>query len=290
MSNFIYDSIGVKFNPRNPAHDLTNYGFKTTFFGDPFQFPLQAAHTINIVAMAGLEDGIKGAVMGRFLFKSLKLDGKQLDIMVERMAKEFGYTVDEMKDIRQLFIDSARWDIDPTNLLEGYRAASNNISRARGKRSRVVGNTVNKAWEKTMNAGMFFFNKGEQITRVTAFGAAVRKWKGQNPNKSILTPEGYGWIANKEQAYSNNMTNMSRAKIQQGLLRVPTQFYSYMFRTFENIFVGKNLTSRERIGLAVAVGPFFGMTGIGLSRLTSPAVDAMNSYLPTKIFSKVLNI
>lgn len=280
MSNLIYDNIGVKFSPSNPAHALTNFGFKTTFLADPFQFLLQSAHSINIAAMAGIDDGIKGAVMGRFLLKSLKLEGRQLDIMVERMATQFGYTTDEMKDIRQLFIDAARYEIDPTNLVEGYVAPSNSIGRARGKRARVIGNTVNKSWEKTMNAGMFFFNKGEQITRVTAFGAAVRKWKAANPSMSILSPEGRSWVINKEQAYSLNMTNMSRAQIQQGLLRVPTQFYSYMLRSFEGIFIGKDLTFTERMWLAAMVGPFYGMTGMGLSSLTSSSVEAFNSYLP----------
>jgi len=280
MSNLIYDNIGVKFTPSNPAHVLTNFGFKTTFLADPFQLILQSAQVIPIVGMAGIDDGVKGAVMGRFLLKSVKLDGRELDIMVERMATQFGYTVDEMKEIRQLFMDSARWDIDPTNLIEGYVAPSNSISRARTKRARVLGNTVNKAWEKTMNAGMFFFNKGEQISRVSAFGAAVRKWKAQNPNASIVSPEGRAWVTNKEQAYTLNMTNMSRAQMQQGLLRVPTQFYSYMLRSFEGIFIGKDLTPKERMMLATMVGPFYGMTGLGLSSATSSAVEAINSYLP----------
>ena len=98
--------------------------------------------------MAGLDDGIKGAVMGRFLLQSLKLDGRELDLMVDRMATQFGYTADEMKEIRQLFIDSARYEIDPTNLVEGYIDSSNSISRGRSKRSRVVGNSVGKVWEK----------------------------------------------------------------------------------------------------------------------------------------------
>ena len=280
MSNIIYDTAGIKFNAGNPAHFLTNYGFKTTFLLDPFQFLLQSAHSINIVGMAGLDDGIKGAVMGKFLLQSLKIDGRELDLMVNRMATQFGYTADEMKEIRQLFIDSARYEIDPTNLVEGYIDSSNSVSRGRSKRSRVVGNSVGKVWEKTMNSGMFFFNKGEQISRVTGFGAAVRKWKKENPDLSILSPEGRSWVTNKEQAYTLNMTNMSRADIQQGILRVPTQFYSYMLRSFEGVFIGKDLSDLERIRLAAMIGPFYGMTGIGATSLTSSTVDAFNAYLP----------
>ena len=280
MSNIIYDNAGIKFNAGNPAHFLTNYGFKTTFLLDPFQFLLQSAHSINIVGMAGLDDGIKGAVMGKFLLQSLKIDGRELDLMVNRMATQFGYTADEMKEIRQLFIDSARYEIDPTNLVEGYIDSSNSVSRGRSKRSRVVGNSVGKVWEKTMNSGMFFFNKGEQISRVTGFGAAVRKWKKENPDLSILSPEGRSWVTNKEQAYTLNMTNMSRADIQQGILRVPTQFYSYMLRSFEGVFIGKDLTPFERRRLATMIGPFYGMTGIGATSLTSSTVDAFNAYLP----------
>jgi len=282
-SNLIYDIRGVKFNVDNPSHLLTNYGFKTTFFADPFQMLLQSAHSINIVAMAGLEDGLQGAVMGNYLLKSLKLDGKELDIMLDRMGKQFGYSKKEMTEIRQLFIDSARYEVDPTNIAEGFQAPTNSLSRAREKGTRVAMNTLNKGWEKTMNAGMYFFNKGEQITRVTSFGAAVRKWKAQNPELSILSPEGRAWVINKEQAYSLNMTNMSKGDVQQGLLRIPTQFYSYMLRSFEGIFIGKDLTKAERMKLAVMVGPFFGMTGVGLGNGSSAALDAMNSYLPDSL-------
>ena len=73
---------------------------------------------------------------------------------------------------------------------------------------------------------------------------------------------------------------MSRADIQQGILRVPTQFYSYMLRSFEGVFIGKDLSDLERIRLAAMIGPFYGMTGIGATSLTSSTVDALNAYLP----------
>jgi hypothetical protein len=95
-----------------------------------------------------------------------------------------------------------------------------------------------------------------------------------------LSEEGRAWVSNKEQAYTLNMTNMSRASAQQGLLKIPTQFYSYMLRSMEAVFVGKDLTVKERMALAVAIGPFWGLTGIGYSSGTSAAVDAINSYLP----------
>lgn len=280
LSNVIYDAIGVKFNMSNPAHAVNNFGFKTTFFGDPFQMLLQSAHSANIVAMAGLDDGLQGMNMGRILLNSLKLEGKQLDIVMERLGKLNGYSKDEMVEIRQLFIDMARYEVDPTNYVDGFQSPSNSVSRGRSSASRAAGNTVNKAWEKTTSAGLYFFNKGEQISRVSGFGAAVRKWKAQNSGKSILSEEGRSWVSNKEQAYTLQMSNMSRGMAQQGLLRVPTQFYSYMLRSFEAVFVGKNLTAAERMKLAVMIGPFWGMTGIGATRLASPTAEALNSYLP----------
>jgi hypothetical protein len=280
LSNVVYDTIGVKFNPSNPAHAVNNFGFKTTFFGDPFQMLLQSAHSANIVAMAGLDDGLQGMNMGRILLNSLNLEGKQLDIVMERLGKLNGYTKDEMVEIRQLFIDMARYEVDPTNYVDGFQAPSNSVSRLRGANARAVGNTVGKAWEKTTSAGLYFFNKGEQISRVSGFGAAVRKWKAQNKGKSILSDEGRTWVSNKEQAYTLQMTNMSRGMAQQGLLRVPTQFYSYMLRSFEAVFIGKDLTPAERMKLAVMVGPFWGMTGVGATKAASPMAEALNSYLP----------
>ena len=278
-SNLIYDLSGKKFNMGNPTHFLTNYGFKKTFFLDPFQTFLQSAQVIPMVAMAGLDDGIKGVVMGRFLLQSLDLNGKPLDLFLTGFAKQFNYSKAEADEMRQLFIDMARYEVDPTNISEGFQSPSNSSSRSSNPAMRVAGNNLNKGWEKTMNAGMYFFNKGEQISRVAAFGVAARKWKAANKGKSILSEEARTWVSNKEQAYTLNMTNMSRAEIQQGILRVPLQFYSFMLRAFEGIFIGKDLTPSERIKLAVMMGPFWGTTGIGISN-EAPAVEAINSFLP----------
>ena len=280
LSNVVYDTIGVKFNPSNPSHAVNSFGFFSTFFADPFQFLLQSAHSMNIVAMAGLDDGLQGMNMGRILMQSLQLEGKQLDIVMERLGKLNGYTKAEMDEIRQLFIDMARYEVDPTNYVDGFQAPSNSVARSRTPAARAVGNSVGKAWEKSKGAGLYFFNKGEQISRVSGFGAAVRKWKAENKGKSILSDEGRTWVSNKEQAYTLQMTNMSRGMAQQGLLRVPTQFYSYMLRSFEAVFVGKNLTTAERMKLAAMIGPFWGMTGVGATRLASPMAEGLNAYLP----------
>lgn len=279
MSNLIYDLTGKKYNAGNPTHFLTNYGFKSTFLLDPFQTFLQSVQSIPIVTMAGLEDGLSGMVMASSLLKSVKLKGKPLDVFMDRFANHFNYTRQEADELRQLFIDMARYEVDPSNLVEGFQTNSRPSAKSSNKSLRVAGNTVNKAWEKTSNAGMYFFNKGEQITRVTAFGAAARKWGKANKGKSFVSEEARVWISNKEQAYSLNMTNMSRAQVQQGLLRVPTQFYSFMLRAFEGIFIGKDLTPSERMKLAVMMGPFWGTTGLGISN-AAPTVDALNAYLP----------
>ena len=279
MSNFIYDASGRKYNPSNPTHYLNNYGFKKTFLLDPFQTVLQSVQVIPMVAMAGLDDGIKGVVMGKNLYSSLDLSGKPLDIFLERFGKAFDYSKAESKEIRQLFIDMARYEVDPTNIAEGFQKATRASSVFSKQSSRVKAKTLSKAWEKGINMGMFFFNKGEQISRVSAYGVAVRKWKAANKGKSLLSEEGRTWVSNKEQAYTLNMTNMSRSEIQQGILRVPTQFYSFMLRSFEGIFIGKDLTPAERMKLAVMMGPFWGTTGIGISNAV-PAVETLNSYLP----------
>jgi len=279
MSNFIYDATGKKFNPSNPTHILNNYGFKKTFLLDPFQMVLQSVQVIPMVAMAGLDDGIKGVAMGKYLYSSLDLSGKPLDIFLERFGKAFNYSKAESKEVRQLFIDMARYEVDPTNIAEGYQKATKSSSVFSKQDDRAAAKTLSKAWEKGMNMGMFFFNKGEQISRVSAYGVAVRKWKAANKGKSLLSEEGRTWVSNKEQAYTLNMTNMSRSEIQQGILRVPTQFYSFMLRSFEGIFIGKDLTPAERMKLAVMMGPFWGTTGMGISNAV-PAVETLNSYLP----------
>lgn len=258
---------------------FNKYGFYSTFILDPFQFILQGMHSINIVAMAGLDDGIRGAALGYYTTRSLGLkQGAELDLWYARMAKQFDMSIQDMKDIRQIFIDSARYEINPEVMAEGFTTGASTF-RPRSNLGKVALHSTKKNWDVASKYGMFFFNKGEQMSRVTAFGASIMKFKGKNPGVRFNSEQARKFITDKEQAYTLRMTQTNKGQIQHGLMRVPLQFYTFLFRSFESIFVGRGLTGAERLKLAGILMPMYGTVGVGI--VDSESVkEAINYVLP----------
>jgi len=274
MTEGLYNLTGLKFKVGSPEARLTGFGFFNTFFGDPFQLVLQASQAAAIVAMHPAT-GMKGAMLGSKLLKSTKLSrGPELDLMMKRMSDHFDIPEDELWELRQTFTDIGRYEIDPESVAEGSigQASSIHFSK-RNLREKV--RTTGKAWDTTSKAGLFFFNKGEQIARVTAFGTSALEYRKAFPKGRFTSKQAVSWISDKEQALTLNMTQASKGMAQQGLMKVPTQFYSFMLRTVEGVFVGRNLSRQERIMLAVYLGPSFGLTGVGLGHLATKAGAAM---------------
>lgn len=274
MTESLYDLTGLKVKVNSPTGQLTKFGFFSTFFGDVFQIALQSSQAAAIVAMHPIT-GIKGMNLGRLLMKTTDLpQGEMLDLMIQRMSKTFDIPEQDIRDLRQAFLDIGRYEIDPENVAEGFQGASIGLS-SRSRKLRVATNSTGKAWDSASKAGLYFFNKGEQISRVSAFGTAALEWRKINPNGKFTSEQALSWISNKEQALTLHMTQANKGAIQQGLLKVPTQFYSFLLRTLEGVFIGKNLTQQERIMLLAYMGPLWGLTGMGLSG----TVDKLNESL-----------
>lgn len=274
MTEGLYDMTGLKVKIGGPADQLTKFGFFSTFFGDVFQIALQSSQAAAIVAMHPVT-GIKGMNLGRLLMKSVNLpQGETLNLLVKRMAKTFDMPEQDILDLRQAYLDIGRYEIDPESVAEGFEGAMSSMAVNR-RGLRVATTSTGKAWDTASKAGLYFFNKGEQISRVSAFGTSALEWRKLNPTGKFTSEKALSWISNKEQALTLHMTNANKGMVQRGLLKVPTQFLSFLLRTFEGVFIGKNLTRQERLGLMVYMGPLWGLTGVGLSG----SVDNVNEAL-----------
>ena len=64
------------------------------------------------------------------------------------------------------------------------------------------------------------------------------------------------------------MTNVNRAFIQEGIGKLPTQWFSYTLRAMESVAIGRDLTVGERARLFTALFPAFGLTGMGAASAT----------------------
>jgi hypothetical protein len=85
---------------------------------------------------------------------------------------------------------------------------------------------------KFLDKGTFFFREGERLTRMTAWNAAYREWKKANPGKAIDS-QARNEILSRQNLLSVNMTRSSASWWQQGVLSVPTQFFSYQIRLMD---------------------------------------------------------
>ena len=278
ISEGIQDATKIDMRVGNPVGLANRYSFFKTFVFDPFQLILQGLHAPVIMVMAGT-DGVKGAHLGWKLMGSLDLKpGKVMDEWLKKHAKSFDMSVEELREARQLFVDIARYEITSESIAESYQGAAGAL-RPRSKTGRATTHSVGKVWDKTRDTGMVFFNKGEQVSRTTGFGAALMKYRKQFPGESLTTPKARDWISAKEQAYTLRMSQTNRGAIQQGIGKMPTQFMSHMFRSSESVLLGKGLSIPERVKLALMLAPVYGTVGMGLSNSDS-MVAALNYFLP----------
>lgn len=98
---------------------------------------------------------------------------------------------------------------------------------------------------KVLDAGSGFFRSGERLVRETAFYAAFQEWRKANPTKKIDQFTA-GEILVRADDLSLNMTKASHSGIQEGLWRLPTQFYTFSQRIMEQ-FWGGRLTPKEKL-------------------------------------------
>jgi len=264
----------------DPVNMANRYSFYTTFMFDPFQTVMQGLHSFVVVGMGGPIDGPLGMMLGKDLMSSLKLKrGVELENFYVTHAKKYGMTPDELKDTRETFVDLARYEINSESLVEGFKDNGTSMLRPRSEAGRIAMHSTSKAWDVSNKVGMAFFNKGEQVSRVTGFGlAAIKRFK-KGTGTRMNSPEARDWIVAKEQAYTLRMTQTNKGAVQHGIGRATFQFHSFMFKAFEGVMVGKGLSAAERLALFGLLAPVYGTIGLGLAN-SKPAVEAMNYFLP----------
>lgn len=108
-----------------------------------------------------------------------------------------------------------------------------------------------------LNKGQMFFKAGESIVRDTAWFTAYREWKLANPEKA-LDNRALGDIGNRFQTLSLDMTRASNSALNEGILSIPTQFWTWNARFAEQM-LGKRLTMGEKARVATAYAAMYGV-------------------------------
>lgn len=256
---------GIEFWGKDPVTKARALTFHSTLgmLSIP-SFIMQAINVVNITAIAP-KFGSKAAVQAPVLRMALFAQDKSVTSLLGRNYKTLGFKSHEefvsyVDEFRNLGFDH----IGHTHaLIAGLNGAQVNTG--------MVGRALDK--------GRWFFDQGELLNRLTAYGTARRKWdelvgKGKPANSEA----GRAWISEETHRLTLGMSGSDvQIGLRNNLVAIPTQFMSYPLRFLNAIapkFVGgsKSFTDKEKRNLILMNILMFGGAGV-------PLVDIAADYL-----------
>lgn len=125
-----------------------------------------------------------------------------------------------------------------------------------------------------LDKGLLFFKAGESIVRDTSWFTAYREWKAANPTK-VLDNRALGDIGNRYQTLSLDMTRASNSALNEGILSVPTQFWTWNARFAEQMLDGNRLTLGEKARAFTMYSAMYGIPAT-LGGITFGAIPYAN--------------
>lgn len=90
------------------------------------------------------------------------------------------------------------------------------------------------AWGSFVDKGRYFFKKGEEINRDVSYFTAAAEWRAANPERA-LDNRAQNEIMGRFSTLNMNMTRASNAAYNEGVLSIPTQFWTWNARHFEQM-------------------------------------------------------
>ena len=275
FKEFVFDKTGMKVPDISVQSGLLKAGFQSAFgFFNLSQFMIQSSQVAAIAAISP-RHGFRASTIVPALRLALHNGHPEA---VKRIAKVIGVSDSEAEDIFTYLRTSGRMDVE-SDALEKSIGPGLGYSGYEGQS--LIPSTVRQGLYQTsrlgkgvLKAGVVPFTEGERLSRLTAATTAILEFKAKNHSLSILSDYGRQWITNREQALTFDMTVGSKAAIQQGIWRLPTQWTSYAFRAMEAVVIGSRkkgveeltgLTGKERARLGVLLVAQGGLAGFGFS-------------------------
>lgn len=117
------------------------------------------------------------------------------------------------------------------------------------------------------DAGLIFYNAGEELVRQTAYAGAYNEWRRANPIAKFDNVASQKVLA-RAQLLGGDMIASANASWQKGVFAIPTQFTAYQIRIMEQVW-GNRLTGVEKARLFSTYATLYGVpvaasVGIGL--------------------------
>lgn len=270
VTEFVFQKTGKKldFGKADPSGELLKVGFYSKFgFFNPDQFVLQGLHSLTIAAISPVA-GTKALGLTTPMFVITKLTSPAArKAAIQRLAKLGPMTEEEITTLVRYIDESGRNIVDNTVVELQAPQRFGASSTLTGKATKNLNTFLDKS--------TLFFKEGERVTRMSGIITAFLEHRARFPKIDPLSAEGKLWITNREQDLTFRMTTQSRSAIQSGIMRVPTQWLTFSFRALENIVIGRNFTAGERFRMALAMGPLYGLTGMGAGGMAGYIIEQM---------------
>jgi hypothetical protein len=140
-------------------------------------------------------------------------------------------------------------------------------------------NIFNAYPSRVLGSNTFFFNRGEEFSRLVAFDVARREFMAANKEIAWNSKEGLAKIVVRMDDLTQNMTKANLARFQEGLMSIPLQFAQYNIKLGMNVMTsllgkgeGRGFTRGEAVQLLVGHILLYGAAGNGLSMLLDEIV------------------
>ena len=270
VTEFVFEKTGKKvdFGGVDASGELLKVGFYSKFgFFNPDQFILQGLHSLTIAAISPVA-GTKGLGLSTPLMVIANLKNPAArKLAIQRLAKVSPISEEDLTLLVRYIDESGRNIVDNQVIELQAPQKFGDSSTLIGKARQGVGTFL--------DTSTIFFKEGDRVTRMAGISTAFLEHRAKFPNINPLSPEGKRWITNREQDLTFRMTTQSRSMIQSGPMRVPTQWLTFSFRALENIVVGRNFTKAERFRMALAMGPLYGLTGLGAGSMAGYFVEQL---------------
>lgn len=213
--------------------------------------------------------GIKAAYSVRPILMALASDNPSVWKRMFKLtsSKEMGMTENEYTRIAAA--------IRRTGLVDNIGASS--LVTAEEGIVNIFGSKNLRSFNK---AQMGFFNKGEEINRIASFDIARREFMEKFPDVVWDTDEALQQIISRADDMTMNMTKVTEAQYQKGLLGIPFQFLQHNIKFGANVIGGVlgrgPLNRKEAFALVTGNIILFGLP----STLEEEMGDVFNSLPP----------
>ena len=221
---------------------------------NPKHLFLQSMMVVNVMGVEG-PVRMQSALRGYYASTGLRLTSSP-DILMDTARKMAKDPTTEWK--------KAEHFIESHEAMEGFMDISSNIAAYERQAGPTAAGPLKSGWNKFTDAGLYFFKKGEQTSRATAWHAAYLGWRKKNPD-AVFDQAAKQAVRLRASDLTANMTRDMNSAMQRGWPSLGTQFWSFQLRTMEQmLFGGPTLTAADRMKMFANYSMFFGLP-VGVS-------------------------